>query len=431
MSKTFAAYFLFLPAILGAYISQGQATALRVPAEWEMQEGVFVTYGGVTGVDPFLARLSDEAIGKLIKGLANELHVTVLVEGGTDEDSLKRIFKKGRYNLKNIKIEAFYALGSTGLCRDYGPIIAKGFLGERKIVRFGWGAGGYDFNQPGEAYRKKTDKVRDPYYAKMGKLLKMEIVSSPLAIEGGEIETNGEGTILLVESFTKRRNPKIAAPVFDSLLNEIYGKSKIIWLKEGAVEDPGPGGNHIAGNTYGIGMGGHIDEFARFVNSNTIFLAFPDTVEASKDSIKKKMLDRMNTNYSILASSAPAGNQQFNIVKIPVPDVIPLQFYIDTFKKNYPILIEALLKECKEIRHGGSIKYIPAVSYLNFVAANNLVLIPKYWRRGFPASCKRKDRVVKKIFRQYYPGKKIIQVDVWGLNFGAGGMHCWTQQIPQ
>lgn len=74
---------------------------------------------------------------------------------------------------------------------------------------------------------------------------------------------------------------------------------------------------------------------------------------------------------------------------------------------------------------------MPAVSYLNYFLINKLLLIPKYWRPGFPESCKEKDNQVKEIFVGLFPDKKIVQINPWGLNYGGGGIHCWTQQIPE
>ena len=89
-----------------------------------------------------------------------------------------------------------------------------------------------------------------------------------------------------------------------------------------------------------------------------------------------------------------------------------------------------LREDFPEWKQGEKICFMPAVSYLNHLVFNQLVLIPKYWRPGFPESCKEKDEQVRKIFAAYFPGKKIVQLDTWGMNLVGGGIHCWTQQIP-
>ncbi|MBK7447195.1 MAG: agmatine deiminase family protein [Ignavibacteria bacterium] len=56
--------------------------------------------------------------------------------------------------------------------------------------------------------------------------------------EGGAIETNGKGTILQVESVNMQRNPGMTKEEQETELKKILNVNKIIWLKEGAAEDP-------------------------------------------------------------------------------------------------------------------------------------------------------------------------------------------------
>lgn len=59
-----------------------------------------------------------------------------------------------------------------------------------------------------------------------------------------------------------------------------------------------------------------------------------------------------------------------------------------------------------EWKQSDSIRFMPAVRYLNFFVFNNLVLIPKYYRQGFPESCMQKDALAKALFEKHFPGKK-------------------------
>ena len=56
--------------------------------------------------------------------------------------------------------------------------------------------------------------------------------------EGGAIETNGKGTILQVESVNMQRNPGMTKESQEAELKRVLNVKKIIWLKEGAAEDP-------------------------------------------------------------------------------------------------------------------------------------------------------------------------------------------------
>ena len=205
----------------------------------------------------------------------------------------------------------------------------------------------------------------------------------------------------MVNSFNLPRNPYLSRKQQDSLLNLSLGIKKSIWLREGVAEDPGAGTKaKIVDNIYGYCVGGHVDEFARFVNANTIFLAMPSSKEADTDAIKKITFDRMKVNAEILNKSTDQDGKPFKIVYIPVPDVIPELHVVDTANLQFPVT--ALKSDFPSWKQGDTIRFMPAVSYLNFIVFNQLVLIPKYWRPGFSESCKRKDEDVRKIFSVYF-----------------------------
>jgi agmatine deiminase len=78
-----------------------------------------------------------------------------------------------------------------------------------------------------------------------------------MILEGGSIDVNGEGVLLTTESclLNPNRNPDLSRKEIEKRLKQFLGISKIIWLKEGISGDD---------------TDGHIDDFARFVNKDTI-----------------------------------------------------------------------------------------------------------------------------------------------------------------
>ena len=99
-------------------------------------------------------------------------------------------------------------------------------------------------------------------------------VKSDVVLEVGAFEVNGKGTILLASSILKR-NPGLTQAQIEEEVLRTLGQKKVIWLKEGLAEDP-LGFARITGKYWGRGAGGHTDEFVRFVNHNTILLAWVD-----------------------------------------------------------------------------------------------------------------------------------------------------------
>ncbi len=421
-------FYVLLLTVFSCLAGKGQTAPLRMPAEWEAQKGVFVNYSGDSR-DLITTEKVHIVCRDIIRELSAVTKVYVLINESFKPDSLQRLFALSNINTDSVIMLPVYRLFSMGVPRDYGPIIVRAQGGKNKIIRFNWDYVGADFINPDTAWVRRREFIRDRYFNQMGKLLQLEVQSFPLTIEGGEIELNGKGTAILVDSFNLQRNPFLSNRQQDSLLFASLGVTKTIRLAEGVAEDPGVGRHsRISGNIYGNGVGGHIDEFARFVDSKTIFLAMPSLKEAQSDPVKKISYDRMQTNEKILRRSTDQDGNPFTIVHIPVPDVLPETHVVDTNQVAFPVA--ALINDFPEWKHGDSILFMPAVSYLNFLIVNQTVLIPKYWRPGFSESCRLKDEQVRKIFSEYFPGKKIIQIDSWGMNIVGGGIHCWTQQIP-
>lgn len=420
---------LFLLLLFCFIICNAQPVApYRMLAEWEKQEAVILTYSGDPD-DPVTTEKVHRSTRSFIKAVSPHLKIYLLISVSHSKDSLLQLFRNEQSNLSNLELVAVPYLFSMGVARDYGPMITRDASGLRKLLQFEWDYVGADFIHPDTAWTRRKNLRRDRYFNQMSQLLGIGVMKSPLAIEGGEIELNGKGVALIVNSFTRRRNPFISDKEFDSLLQASLGVTKLIRLREGIAEDPAPGQSRLFGNLYGSGVGGHVDEFARFVNPATIFLAMPDAAEATADPIKKISYERMKINEQLLMAARDQEGKPFTIVHLPVPDVVPDEFVMDTSSVMHPVA--SLHREYPDLKNGDRIRFLPAVSYLNYVVLNDLVIIPAYWRPGFPESSKQEDEQVRALYARYFPGKTIIQLDPWGMNYGGGGFHCWTQQVPK
>jgi agmatine deiminase len=82
------------------------------------------------------------------------------------------------------------------------------------------------------------------------------------------------------------------------------------------------------------------------------------------------------------------------------------------------------------LKIGDPINWVPAVSYVNFVISNGVVLAPAYWHEGIPQSEKAKDERERATLQQLFPSREIVQLNPMAFNWSGGGMHCSTQQQP-
>lgn len=190
-------------------------------------------------------------------------------------------------------------------------------------------------------------------------------------IEGGAIEVNGAGLMLVTEecllSKVQERNPGLTREGYETLFRQYLGIEHTIWLGEGCVGD----------DTHG-----HIDDIARFIDEETVVLAYEedpadDNHERSVDNARR--LDRFDGG-------------RLRVLRLPYPRAV--------------------------IMDG---QRLPA-SYANFYVANGCVLVPTFNDRN--------DRVALNILGECFPDRDVVGIHAVDLVWGLGTLHCLTQQEP-
>lgn len=412
-------YLLFF--IIASFLyscSQKNNKEFYLPAEWEPQMGVIVN-----GLD-------DTTTFEMVSQLAKETKVFCLISDSTKE------FYKSKLAAVGVNLEYIQFLTSPtefSYAQRDGIIFLKNGIGEKKLVNFAWNMYGWYFDTTIKNFIDKDRIKRELYNSVQIKAFPYPVINSSMVNEGGAIESNGKGTILQVESVNMQRNPTMSKELQEAELKKVLNAKKIIWLKEGAAEDPFGNGALITENYFGIGVKGHLDEFCRFVNENTILISFPDSIEAAHDPVKKITLDRMKVNYEILKNATDQDGRPFTIIKMPVPDINYMTFALDTANKNNEIkfLSQQILYEQKHFSVGDTVHFVPSSSYLNFLITNKTIFEAKYWMDGQPESSKAKDEKVKQILQKYFPEKRIYQINTNETNHHGGGLHCWSMQVPK
>ncbi len=77
-----------------------------------------------------------------------------------------------------------------------------------------------------------------------------------------------------------------------------------------------------------------------------------------------------------------------------------------------------------------TINVLPAMSYCNFLIANNVVVAQKYYKEGMSKLIKEKDEEALKVLKSAFPKHHIVQINPLALNLYGGGIHCHTRNIP-
>lgn len=405
-----------------------------MPAEWEPHDAVWLGWEQDTtfGYYPVVA--------EVIKSIAP--HVTVKI--AVDNDSLLSMAKARllRYGIDSSMYKMYVMEGDRYWIRDHGAAFLINEKGELGVADFGWN----NYGLPGflvEKFEGNMDSVNYYLVKRRARINKTGAVDSLMAIaegavrlstnvihEGGAIEVNGHGDLILCECTVLQRNPDLKKEYIEAEFKRLLGVSNIIWMKKGLADDPLRYFRRITGNYVGGGTGGHTDEFVRFANKNTVLLAWVDENEKDLNPINQMNYERMNENYHILKNAKDAEGNPFTIIKVPLPDLITKSITARSIESNEITLdvdIESFIPS-ERPEKGEQLLRVPAASYLNYLVTNNVVLLPAYAASG---SSKEKEDAVRSIFEKVFPNRKIIFIDAMPLNWSGGGIHCSTQQQPK
>lgn len=422
---------LILSSLLLYSCNQQRSTSdFYMPGEFEEQEAVWLGWQGYEPYYPVGANM--------IEALLPYVQVKVVTESDSILEVCKNYLTQREIDTAKIK---FYVIPDNEFwIRDHGAAFVINNNGKMKAVDFGWNTYGIRswVMEMYENDESKVDSLMNIWFAEskrekvdslMAAIDSIPVNKSWIYIEGGSIEVNGKGTLILNEPLTLSRNEGASKDSIEKEFKRVLGVTHIIWLQHGLAEDP-----HIwrtiSGKYVGLGTGGHTDEYVRFADENTILLAWVDESEKDKNPLNRINYDRMNINYEILKNAKNENGEPFNIVKVPLPDIIAQPIKIleaGQWDDSYNIPISAF-KKSDGWAVGDTAYRVAASSYLNYFVTNGAVLLPTYIKQG---SSPEKEEQIKKIFAEVFPGRKQIFINAMPLNWSGGGIHCGTQQQPK
>jgi agmatine deiminase len=233
----------------------------------------------------------------------------------------------------------------------------------------------FQFNGWGGKFKADLDNVISRLLKSHGIFGATHLRHIHLILEGGGIESDGQGSILTTRSClaNPNRNPHLSTTDVENALRQFLGATRILWLENG----------YLAGDD----TDGHIDMLARFAPHDTIVHVACDNPDDEHYSSIGAMVEELRALRTL--SGAP-----YRLLALPWP----------------------------EAKHAADGHRIPA-SYANFLILNGAVLVPTY---NDP-----RDKSALGIIAQAYPGRRIIGIDCSDLILQHGSLHCVTMQLPK
>lgn len=421
----------------------------RAVGEFEPQESVLITWPSTKYVYPGFDW--ETTAVEIVKELRKVVKVYVQVDFRSPEE-IAGILTAAGVPLDNIEFvkftsdfidmpkdqqEAYEMNYEVSYFRDYGAEVVMDDEGRRANVEFdqAWfmldGANRYD-----RAAAIQTAAQR--WHAELVGIDKH--FPSMFTSEGGDREFNGDGVFMGVKSTEcDKRNPQFTQEEVEREYSRLFNVKKFVWLPNGSYEDedyalgaiPGPDGEFNAYRSQTAN--GHVDEIARFVSTDTILLAEVTEEEAAHDNLAALNKERLDAAYEVIKAATDVHDKPFNIIRIPVPEPIYVDFDMDV--DSVVGTAWADVRDRETLFDGtpapkGVVKFLPALSYANFLITNNLVVAQKYWSEGMPESIREKDEEARRVLESCFPDRRVVQINTLALNLNGGGIHCFTRHVP-
>lgn len=391
------------------------------PAEFETQDAIWLIWPSTNHKE---GESVEKVILSIIEALMGEMNIVVTCKNKKLLDFAKETLKKRFGEQKNITL---LELPSYEIwTRDMGPIFVETNQKTFAIADF-------NFNSWGYADTMDVDtKTEEMYDVRVAKHFNLPVISSSMISEGGDREVNGKGTLITSEAVEKGRNPNMSKLEMETEYKRLLGTKKVIWLKQGLVEDDhtflGPISTKEGTKAYTVvTTNGHVDEFVRFVNDSTILLAQIDSTELD-DPIAFENNKRIEENYEILSKATDQDGKPFTIIRMPLPGTIYNTMNPGDYVYEYIKTLD--YENGIKFPGGESVKVMAALSYLNFIITNKVIIGQTCWREGMPNELKLKDKKATQILQSVFPNRKVLMIDALAVNLGGGGIHCISMYQP-
>ena len=382
---------------------------LTFPPEWAPHDAVWLGWSHDSAHHGLQVEIA--------RALAPTVPVRILVTSdGAREEARAALAAAG---VPSNRVDFFTHPISNTWIRDAGPR----FLSDGRnlaVADFAWNWWGY----PAEMSRQWPTPA--PIDNDLAGELGLKVVSSAVVAEGGALDVS-TSVILTYRQTALQRNPGVPLEEIEAEYLRVYGKERVLWLSRSPLGDLVTDRPKIE-NYVGWGANGHIDEYVRFVNDSTIVVAQIDPSERDDNPLTRADHDILVENLAELRRAVNVDGRPFRVVTLPVP---ALRYYVQTRAVTEADKTSVLGRVVlRTFAVGDEVHFVPALSYLNFLISNGVVLVPAYWHDGLPEREREKDAEVRSTLQRLFPDRRVVQIQPLSVNWDGGGMHCITQQQP-
>ena len=338
----------------------------RLLPEWHPQDGLQLTWPRPDGDWAYMLSRIEATLERIVLATARYQRVIISVPDEATHQRLTATFDA--YGIPKHQLLLIVAPTDDTWARDHGPITVLDEDNQPLLLD-------YTFTGWGGKFPAEWDNQLTQWLADAG-VWACPVSSREMVLEGGAIETDGEGTLLTTEAclLNPNRNPSLSREDVEALLADDFGVDRVLWLANGHLE--------------GDDTDSHVDTLARFCNPSTIaYVRCDDPTDPHYTALQAMEQE--------LKAFRQRNGEPYQLIPLPWPQA------------------------CFDPEDGHR---LPA-TYANFLIINDAVLVPTY---GDPA-----DVTALQALAVAFPEHTLIPIECVSVIRQHGSLHCLTMQLPK
>ncbi|WP_100913290.1 agmatine deiminase family protein [Pseudoalteromonas spongiae] len=334
------------------------------PAEWALQDAVLLTWPHKdTDWADILPQVELTYLA-IAKEILSQQALVIVSHNDALKQHISTLFHNNDLTLD--KVHFVVCPTNDTWARDHGPIST--YRGDTIHAL------DFTFNGWGNKFQSELDNAINQQLFNTVLANNASSQKVPLALEGGGIESDGNGTLLTTSEclLNDNRENNLNKAELEAKLTELLGVNHFLWLDHG----------YLAGDD----TDSHIDTLVRFApNDALVYVSCPDQ-----------------------------NDEHFQAL-----DAMAKQLQTFTTKSSEPYTLHALPWPHAKYDNDG--ERLPA-TYANYLIINNKVLVPTYQDAN--------DQAALDVIAAAYPQHQVVGIDCLPLIHQFGSLHCITMQLP-
>ncbi|MBO7139885.1 MAG: agmatine deiminase family protein [Prevotella sp.] len=349
--------------------------AFRLPAEWEPQSGVQLTW---PHRDTDWAPMLDEVLNvyhEIAREISRREPLLIVAPEGAAPGMVHVVCDTDDTWARDHGFITLLSVESSKLSdfsfADRSKVAQPSTLNSQLLD--------FKFNGWGEKFPAEQDNAINRRLYDVGAVKGEYVDHLDFVLEGGSIESDGRGTIFTTSQclLAPHRNQPLTKLEIEQRLKDYLYAERVLWIDYG----------HLAGDD----TDGHIDTLVRICPDDTLlYIKCDNTADEHYEDLR--LMEEQLRSFRTL------DGRPYRLLPLPMPH--PIYDAEATCPQRLP------------------------ATYANFLVINGAVLCPTY---GQPEV----DTKALDVIAQAFPGRDIVPIDCRPLIRQHGSLHCCTMQFPE